>query len=292
MEEIKKCPICEAEDFHHRLTIKDHSITHEDFELTTCANCSFVVTSPRPEIKYLSRYYESENYISHSATKKGLINKLYHQVQRYNLSLKYKAIKQYVPRGTWMDYGAGNGAFLAYIKGKSHSAMGFEPDKKARSIGARKGISIADSLAYPDSGEAYASITMWHVLEHIPELKEIIQIHHDHLLPDGILTIAVPNHLSYDARFYKQYWAAYDVPRHLWHFSEKNVKDLIIPQGFEFIKKAPMVYDSYYVSMLSEKYKKGLIIRGVLLGFLSNFYARVSGYPFSSQIYIFRKKEN
>lgn len=262
------------------------------FELVTCANCSFVITSPRPETKYLSRYYESDTYISHSATNKGIINKLYHQVQRFNLKKKYKAVSSFVPRGTWMDYGAGNGAFLSYIKEKSHSVVGFEPDKKARSLGAKKGISIVDSVGYPTSEGKYASITMWHVLEHVPELKDIIRTHHHHLLDEGILTIAVPNHLSYDARFYKDYWAAYDVPRHLWHFSEKNIQELVIPEGFEFIKKVPMVFDSYYVSMLSEKYKKGSIIRGAFLGLISNFYARLSGYPFSSQIYIFRKKGN
>lgn len=291
MEEISKCPICKSRDFHPRISVKDYSITHETFELITCAKCSFVITSPRPEPKYLSRYYQSENYISHSATKKGIINKLYHGVQRFNLFLKYKAISQYVPRGTWMDYGAGNGAFLAYIKEKGHSVQGFEPDKKARSIGAQKGISISDSSEYYDSARQYASITMWHVLEHVPELNDIIQAHHTHLLDDGLLTIAVPNHHSYDARFYKNFWAAYDVPRHLWHFSEKNIKELVSPQGFEFIKKVPMQFDAYYVSMLSEKYKKGYLMRGVLLGMLSNFYARVSGYPFSSQIYIFRKKK-
>lgn len=291
MEDIRKCPICESEDFHARMTVKDHSITHENFELVICANCSFVVTSPRPENRYLARYYESDTYISHSATRKGIINTLYHQVQRVNLSKKFKAVSPFVPRGTWMDYGAGNGAFLSYVKEKSKSVKGYEPDQKARSIGAQKGISIADSSEYPESDGQFASITMWHVLEHIPELKEIIRTHHRHLVEDGILTIAVPNHLSYDAQFYKEYWAAYDVPRHLWHFSEKNIQELVIPEGFEYIKKAPMVFDSYYVSMLSEKYKKGLLLRGVLLGLLSNFYARISGSPFSSQIYIFRKKD-
>lgn len=287
--ELRACPICGSKNLHPRISLTDYSISHEKFNLVTCGDCSFVMTNPRPANHNLAKYYESDAYISHSATRKGIINKLYHRVQKFNLSLKYKAISKFVPRGTWMDYGAGNGAFLSFLKEKSISVVGFEPDEEARAVGAKKGVTIFDSESYFESDKEYAAITMWHVLEHVADLNEILEAHFKHLQTDGILTVAVPNHLSYDARYYKNFWAAYDVPRHLWHFSEKNIKTLISKKGFEHIKTTPMLFDSYYVSMLSEKYKKGSILRGAMLGLLSNFYARVSGYPFSSQIYIFRK---
>lgn len=292
MHTISRCPICGTETFATRFHLKDYSISKAYFNVVMCNQCSFVITNPRPVDSELGKYYESEDYISHSATRKGLINKLYHAVQKYNLRLKYKAIAKYVPRGTWMDYGAGNGAFLSYLSSKSIPVEGFEPDEKARDLAAEKGISIHASSVYLLHKSQYASITMWHVLEHIPNLDEIIESHFNHLGPNGILTIAVPNHLSFDSRFYKTFWAAYDVPRHLWHFSEKNMVDLVSKHGFDHINTSPMPFDSYYVSMLSEKYKKGYLLRGVVIGLLSNFYARISGYPFSSQIYVFRKKSD
>lgn len=287
---ILTCPICHSKSFKKAFQLKDYSISHEDFNLVKCTTCGFLLTNPRPIDEELPKYYQSEDYISHSGTKKGLINTLYHQFQKLNLILKYKAFAKHVPRGTWMDYGAGNGAFLNFLKSKNISCEGFEPDERARKIGTQKGIKIQDALEYRASSKEYAAITMWHVLEHVPNLHEIIAKHKTNLVDGGILTIAVPNHKSYDATHYENFWAAYDVPRHLWHFSEKDVKALLEKNGFDYISTKPMVFDSYYVSMLSEKYKKGSIIKGALIGLISNLKARTSDTSFSSQIYIFRKK--
>ena len=287
---IDTCPICDSKSFHKKMEVGDYSISKEIFTLEVCSSCSFLITNPRPKNELLPDYYKSEEYISHSGTRKGIINKLYHYVQKHNIKRKYKSFYKSVPRGTWMDYGAGNGAFLKYLKEQKLSSVGYEPDEAARNIGTHNGMTILDSVEYkPGEGE-YAAITMWHVLEHVPELNEIIQIHKSNLMDNGILVIAVPNHLSYDACYYKNFWAAYDVPRHLWHFSENDIMALTSKHGFEHVKTSPMVFDSYYVSMLSEKYRRGNMIRGVIIGAISNIYARVSGYPFSSQIYVFRKK--
>ncbi|NEN22128.1 class I SAM-dependent methyltransferase [Cryomorpha ignava] len=286
------CPICESKSFQPALSLKDYSISKEEFKIVRCTTCSFLLTNPRPTDEDLSKYYESEDYISHSDTKKGFINKLYHQIQKINLRLKYKAYAKYVPRGTWMDYGAGTGAYLDFLKSKNISCEGFEPDEKARKIGSQKGIKIQDAIEYKSSSKEYASITMWHVLEHVTNLNEIILKHKSNLIEGGILTIAVPNHNSFDAQYYKNYWAAYDVPRHLWHFTEKNVRALLKKNGFEHIKTKPMIFDSYYVSMLSEKYKGSNLIRGIFSGAISNLKARTTKHSFSSQIYIFRKKRS
>lgn len=287
---ISACPICGSSKFKKKLDVNDYSISNEAFGLVACATCSFVITSPRPSDDRLFDYYKSDDYISHSGTKKGLVNKLYHQFQKLNLQLKFKALSKHVPRGTWMDYGAGNGAFLNFLKSRHISSEGFEPDDQARAIAAKKGTKIQDSKIYTSDSKEYSAITMWHVLEHIPNLNEIISTHYTNLMNDGILAIAVPNYLSYDSCFYKNYWAALDVPRHLWHFSEKDIKALLIKHGFDHVQTKPMPFDSYYVSMLSEKYQKGFLLRGGFIGMISNIYARISGYPFSSQIYIFRKK--
>lgn len=290
MNIVLTCPICDSKSFKHAFTLQDYSISKEEFKLVQCTTCRFLLTNPRPADEDLPKYYESEDYISHSGTKKGLINSLYHRFQKINLRLKFNSFSKYVPRGTWMDYGAGNGAFLEFLKSKNISCEGFEPDESARKMGAQKGIKIQNATEYKESSQEYASITMWHVLEHIPDLNNIIQKHKSNLIEGGILTIAVPNHDSHDANYYKNFWAAYDVPRHLWHFTEKDISALMRKNGFDHIKTKPMIFDSYYVSMLSEKYKGGNIFRGALTGAISNLIARTSNRPFSSQIYIFRKK--
>lgn len=290
MTVILTCPICDSKSFRPVRTVQDYSISKAEFQLVNCTTCSFLLTNPRPTEKELSKYYDSEEYISHSGTRKGLVNMLYHQFQKLNFRLKYKAFERYVPRGTWMDYGAGNGAFLDYLKSKNISGEGYEPDGKARKIGSRKGIKIQDSAEYKSTSKEYASITMWHVLEHIPDLNEILQKHRTNLIPGGILTIAVPNHNSYDAQYYKNFWAAYDVPRHLWHFTEKDIRSLLNKNGFKHITTMPMVLDSFYVSMLSEKYRNKHILRGILIGAVSNIKAITKSSSFSSQIYVFRKE--
>ncbi len=289
MEELKECPICRHTALSKYSSVKDFSISQETFKLDSCLNCGFVFTNPQPATSDLPKYYESEVYISHTGTKQGIINKLYHLVQNINLNLKYKAIRKHVPRGTWADFGAGNGAFLSYLKNKNIPSKGFEPDASARKLATAKGVDIRDSAQYRDSPDSYAGITMWHVLEHVPNLSETIALHKNKLVDKGILTIAVPNHHSFDGKYYKNFWAAYDVPRHLWHFTENDIIKLVEQSGLKHIKTKPMPFDSYYISMLSEKYKGRSGIRGIILGALSNIYARVSGYPFSSQIYIFKK---
>jgi predicted SAM-dependent methyltransferase len=129
---------------------------------------------------------------------------------------------------------------------------------------------------------------MWHVLEHVYHLKrdiaELVRI----LKPDGSLIIAVPNMSSKDAKQYKEFWAAYDVPRHLYHFQKETIVNLMSQFNLSCKEILPMKFDSYYVSMLSEKYKNGKLVSGVLNGLKSNLDAKSGG--FSSQIYVFRKK--
>lgn len=287
---FQNCPICGSKKFISILKLKDYSISQENFSLKSCTKCNFLITHPQPKLKQLAQYYKSESYISHSATRKGIINKLYHRVQQNNLKRKFNAVKKYVPRGTWMDYGAGNGAFLKYLINQKIKVEGFEPDEGARKIAKERGVDIKNSNLYQKGNNNYVAITMWHVLEHIPNLNEILELHYSNLVEGGKLVIAVPNYRSYDAGYYKKYWAAYDVPRHLWHFDEERLIELLSKHNFTHIKTAPMIFDSFYVSMLSEKYKKGFLARGVLIGAISNLKAALKQHPYSSQIYVFEKK--
>lgn len=266
----------------------------EVFTIVNCLACGFKFTNPRPPDSEIGRYYKSENYISHTNTNKGVISKLYHMVRNYTLKKKINLVSKHVSRGTIIDYGSGTGMFLNVCKHAGWKVYGMEPDEDARKISSQISVSsFPDKLRLKEalgSGKANA-ITLWHVLEHVNDLQESLSFFYEHLNTDGVLIIAVPNYLSYDAIHYKEYWAAYDVPRHLYHFDIKTIDLLLSSAGFKLIETQPMKFDSFYVSMLSEKYKTGSInyFKAFITGLKSNLKANTNK-DYSSVIYVFKKK--
>lgn len=297
MKEIKECLICGSGDISHFLTCKDHTVSHKNFEIKRCGKCGFRFTSPRPNDEELGAYYKAESYVSHTDTKKGLVNTLYHWVRSYTLIKKLQLVMHYtgLKRGRILDYGAGTGAFLDTCKRNGWSAIGIEPDADARKVMAEK-FSIS---SYPLSSDArvhnelrdFDAVTAWHVLEHVPNIKETIAELREALKEKGKLIVAVPNPESFDAKYYGAHWAAYDVPRHLWHFAPGDIEALMHGMGFRLLKTLPMVFDSYYVSMLSRAHQKGRsgLLNAFWIGLRSNLMANKTGREFSSQIYIFQK---
>ena len=292
MTELNKCPICESSSLEDFLTINDHSISKENFTVKKCSNCGLKITSPRPSDDELGRYYESEDYVSHSDTNKGLINSLYQRVKSITLKQKEKLIASFNGRNTLLDIGCGTGDFLLYCKNKGCDVSGLEPDVNARKKALEKGLEdISDSSKLNDlADKSFAVITMWHVLEHVSDLNKYMDQLHRILDQEGRLIIAVPNPDSPDAKKYKEHWAAYDVPRHLFHFSKHNIKDLANKHDFNLENIKPMLFDSFYVSMLSEKYKNGSIFNAAINGLFSNLKASRDK-NHSSLIYILAKNK-
>jgi 2-polyprenyl-3-methyl-5-hydroxy-6-metoxy-1,4-benzoquinol methylase len=288
---LSSCPICGGTQFIVHSKIKDHSISQELFQLNKCQSCGFLFTNPQPEGDALWKYYQSENYISHSKISKGFINSWYKRVQNLNLQLKFNAIKKYVPRGTWLDYGAGAGDFVKFVQQKKIDILGFEPNETARKTAAQQGIHLDHPEAlFAIKKETFACITLWHVLEHIPNFSEILAQFSLILKANGILVLALPDYESLDAQYYGENWAALDVPRHLWHFTQKDIDSLAKQNNLDLIKTRGMIFDSFYVSLLSEKYMNGSKLSGLLKGVQSNLSALSKSTPYSSQIYILRKK--
>jgi len=292
MESLPTCLVCDNQSFTTFLTCPDHFLTEEIFTICKCDKCGFLFTNPRPEAKELPRYYQSAEYISHSNSKKGIQNLIYQWVRKYTLGQKYKLIQKYKPGGSILDIGCATGEFLNYFKNRNWGTFGIEPDEQARKMGILNyKLQIEDEdylLKLPDA--SFDVITMWHVLEHVPFLNERIVQLQRLLSPSGILIIAVPNPSAQDAKLYGSFWAAYDVPRHLYHFTQETIALLFSKHGFELTRKIPMKFDSFYVSMLSEKYMhtKNRFLNGILSGFVSNRSAKRSG-EYSSMIYAFRK---
>lgn len=290
MQEIKSCPICESQTFTDFLTVKDHSISKEEFVIKQCSSCGFKITSPRPSEEELPSYYESEDYVSHSDTNKGVVNFLYQKVKSLTLKQKEKLISGFNTSNTLLDVGCGTGDFLKYTSDKNWNIIGLEPDEGARNLALNKlpGKVFPIENLFELPPYSFGIITMWHVLEHVSELNKYMAQLNLLLEKDGRLIIALPNPDSADAKHYKEYWAAYDVPRHLYHFSKKNITDLALKHNFKLELIKPMMFDSFYVSMLSEKYKNGSIFNAASNGLVSNLKGRKSQ-NHSSLIYIFSK---
>lgn len=290
LETLEKCPLCETSGhFSKFITTKDFTVSKEDFSLVSCDNCSFVFTNPRPQNNELSQYYASANYISHSNKSTNLINGLYKVARKFTLRKKIKLINTLSKKGKLLDVGCGTGHFLKASKANGWVIFGAEPDPQARKIAAAQtDTTIAAELAQLKETN-FDVITLWHVLEHIPDVNNLMRLLKDKLNKNGKLIIAVPNYKSYDAQYYKKYWAAYDVPRHLYHFEQATMKDLAAKHSLSVAQILPMKLDSFYVSLLSESYKgKGpeRYINFLLNGCKSNRYANNNTNNYSSLIYI------
>ncbi|RAV29363.1 class I SAM-dependent methyltransferase [Sinomicrobium soli] len=277
----------------HYLMCKDYTVSGELFALVRDEELQMLRTVPAPAEDRLPEYYKSENYISHTDGKRSLFEKCYHMVKRYALKQKLKYINRENPeKGRLLDIGAGTGDFLLVAKADGWQAEGIEPNTSARKRAKEKGISLreeSDEVFMEDRSGAYTSITLWHVLEHVPDLHRQISELKILLKREGTLFVAVPNFRSYDAEHYKSFWAAYDVPRHLWHFSPEAIKAVFQQHDMKVIRQIPMKFDAFYVSLLSEKYKTGKMnfLKAFRLGWRSNRKAASSG-QYSSLIYVIK----
>lgn len=273
------------------LKTKDYSVTGEVFDLVLDEDLQMLVTRPQPE--NLDRYYESDAYISHTDANHTFTDKVYQAVKSFSLWMKVQLIKKYANGNTsLLDIGAGTGDFLLAARTRGWSVDGVEPNRDARMRSREKRMELHPNMEALPKKE-FQVITLWHVLEHLPDLENQILKFRWHLEDTGTMLIAVPNYKSYDAKHYKESWAAYDVPRHLWHFSRTSMEKLFDKHGFEVVETKPMVFDAFYVSLLSEKYKTGKtnFIKAIALGLVSN----LSGWrtkEYSSIIYILQKKSS
>jgi|SRR6185312_6993591 len=294
METLTHCPICQSASLNAFIACKDYTVSKDTFHIVQCASCGFRFTNPRPEEVEAGRYYQSEDYISHSDTRKGLINNLYHYARKFTLKKKLKLVTSVSSKkqGSLLDLGCGTGAFLNTCKESGWQVQGIEPSADAREFAQTNyGLSLNDVNTWEKiTGDSLDVVTAWHVLEHVYKLQdEILQVKRA-LKSDGTFVVALPNCSSADAQFYGPHWAAYDVPRHIWHFTPADVKRFFEKQGFLLQSVLPMPWDAYYICMLSEKYKMGSVNYGRALvhGWASNNNAKKDANTWSSQIYILK----
>ena len=289
------CPVCKSENIQPFFVAEDYTVSNAEFNIFQCKNCTHLFTQNIPAQNEIGKYYASENYISHSDTQTGIVNRLYHIVRKKTLNAKKLLIQKETNKktGKILDIGCGTGAFLHYMQMAEWESTGLEPDetarKKAQELYNLSPLSSPEIFNLPQN--TFDAITMWHVLEHVHQLHEYVAQLKNLITNKGSIFIAVPNYTSHDAKHYGASWAAYDVPRHLYHFSPTSMKNLLEQHGLTIKKIKPMWFDSFYVSMLSEKYKYGKsnLLKAFFVGFISNLKTMVNKKKCSSLIYVVGK---
>lgn len=276
------------------LKVKDHSVSGETFQLVLNQSYGFLETQPKPKEEQLSNYYKTEDYISHTDSKRNLFEKAYHLVRNISLKRKLKLINSFNnEERIVLDIGCGTGDFLKAAMDNGWKVFGIEPNEFARNIANTKTNNAVFNIEHLEKlqPKSFDVITLWHVLEHLPNLEEQIRTLKHLLKEQGTLIVAVPNHKSFDAKYYKEFWAAYDVPRHLWHFSQSSISKLFTRENMRVVKTLPMKYDAYYVSLLSEKYKSGFMnpLKAFWVGLRSNLKAKNTK-EYSSIIYVLKNQ--
>ena len=290
----QRCPVCDSTGIQQVFTARDHTVSSQSFGIWQCAHCSLRFTQNIPEQSEIGSFYKSVNYISHSETNKGIVNWLYLRVRKLTLSSKRRFIEEEtgIKKGMLLDIGAGAGAFVHHMKQYNWNAEGVEPDSHAIERAKQEyGLQLhPSSHLFSFQGEIFDAITMWHVLEHVHDLHGYIDHIKSICKPGGKIFIAVPNYTSFDAGHYGSSWAAFDVPRHLYHFSPASMQELMKKHNCTIEKLQPMWFDSFYVSLLSEKYKTGHsnLLKGFWYGLRSNIKALSNKRRASSVIYVIR----
>lgn len=291
-ELVKICPVCSGSEFKSILSCEDYSYSHKQFTIQECNGCALRLTNPRPDQDAIGEFYRSEEYISHTSKSNSLFDWIYLKARGYTLRWKQKLISTEKSTGSLLDFGCGTGEFLSHMALNNWVAFGVEPSDKARKKaeglpGTKQLAGSLESLAE----KKYDIITLWHVLEHVPNPDLLLRKLKSLLNDDGLIFVAVPNHESYDGKHYGKYWAGYDVPRHFWHFSQTTLPQLFTQQNLSLQKIVPMKLDAFYVSLLSEKHKnKGKHsflspLKAMSTGLKSNAKAQ-KNLNFSSLIYI------
>ena len=297
MTTVNKCPVCNSSDLALKFTCRDHLISSENFDIYACKNCGFLFTKEPPSVKEIEKYYNTGEYISHSDTGKGLINTLFHFTRRLMLRRKRSIISKATglnTGGTLLDMGCGTGYFASFMKDAGWKVTGMEVNEKARSFAKEKfSLEVVNETELSGFDENHFDcITLWHVFEHLHDPVNSLVLIHRLLRPEGKCIIAMPNSSSFDARHYGTSWAAWDVPRHLWHFAPDTFRKYAEKNGFEIAGIKNLPADVFYISILSEKNRGTNLpfITGMIKGMWFASLALFNNKRSSSLIYIIRPR--
>jgi 2-polyprenyl-3-methyl-5-hydroxy-6-metoxy-1,4-benzoquinol methylase len=290
-EKLEICPACKSSKISNHFISKDYVVSGESFALSHCDSCDLVFTNPRPLEEFIGKYYNSDNYIPHTK-KVNVLNFIYRIIRSINSGRKVGIINQLSEKGIILDVGCGTGEFLAACKKDGWDISGIEPADAANSIAMQNlGINILKKISDFEKDNTFDIITFWHVLEHIYDIHDTLEAAKRVLKKGGKILIALPNIDSYDSKLFREYWAAIDVPRHLYHFNQNSFIRLAKEHNLKLIETIPLYFDAYYISLLSYQYQSNNRnwIKSLISGYKSNSYAKLNQNNFSSIVYCLKK---
>ena len=276
-EKLDRCPACGSPDIGSYTTITDHYYSKENFDIAACKGCGLRFTQNRPAPEEIGRYYDSENYASHDSGKKASVFlKVYQMARDYMLGLKFNLVRQFKPE--WkqvLDYGTGEGFFTEYLLKKGKDASGIEPSAVAReNFKSRTGKTLFEDIDALPADKTFQVITLWHVLEHIHTLRETMEKLTERLEQKGIIVIAIPNQKAKDLEAFGPHWAAWDVPRHLYHWDTDSLSAFMKSLGLVRIHTGQLPLDPFYIGMISARYAGKGAVSGILTGLKSYFHGK------------------
>ena len=278
------------------MQVRDHLVSGLTFNIERCRVCGLLFTNPRPGSLEMKKYYQSPGYISHTDQQNSLHGFLYQTIKKRMAKNKLKLLNKYTQNTEkkLLDYGCGTGDFVLAAHNEGYESIGYEPAKNAMDRARQKGAEVLEdeNILFSNHTQYFDVITLWHVLEHIHNVHEKMQVFYKILKPEAWIVIAVPMANSADASVYKEHWAALDVPRHLYHFTPNTLQNLCEANGFQIVERKGLAFDSFYVSLLSEKYKRkpAALPLSLYRGLSSNFKAIRKKTPWSSEIFVCQKR--
>ncbi len=296
-QEFKPCPLCGASGQIPYAGCTDYTVSKEHYTLMRCPSCGMVYTLDPPSQDKMAQYDKLGLKLKLGDSPSGLIGKLYYRVRSYMLGRKAHIVESqsYRTAGTLLNYGAKTGFFSHRMERRGWKVISVEKYHEERQFSLEMFHHRMIDLNEMDKLRpgTFDVITLWHVFEHNPHPDKLLDRFYDLLRPGGILVMACPNICSTDAMHYGPYWAAYDVPRHLWHFSPTSLCNLVHKHGFTLMHHESMPFDSFYISILSEKQMRHKLafIRGFLYGLHSWLVSLSKRGKSSSLVYVFRKRQ-
>ena len=216
------------------------------FTLVRCRHCGLIYLNPRPTPEGMAAYYP-EDYEAHIGTQKQRLSWIRRLDYEYGIHKRHRAIMRYTQTGHMLDVGCGSGAFLDGMRQRGWSVAGIEPSDRAAGYAKQTlGLQIQNTVLEDAelAPESFDLVTMWNVLEHLSDPQESLRRVGEALRPDGLLVFAIPNLDSLDRILFKQYWAGYDLPRHLYTFPADVLERMVRAVGLEILDRR-CVYGTY-----------------------------------------------
>lgn len=243
---MSDCLLCESRTavpvFH--ATDRLYRTTDRQFTVVRCAGCGLMRLDPQPSSEELQAYYPPAYWFAPGEAAAGRWEEAYRRlvlrdhVRFVEQALRHTAMPK--PATLLLDVGCGGGLFLRLMRERGFRGIGLDFSREAACTAWRQqgAPALCGSLNdAPLRRESFACITMFHVLEHLPDPRVFLITARELLIPEGRLVVQVPNAASWQFRLLGSVWNGMDVPRHLFDFRARDLERLFRRCGFKVARR-------------------------------------------------------